>query len=73
MAGLMMTHWAGLVVPGATLSAVITCLNAELVRELFTALGASAKPSTPEEFVSLLRVDPVRFAKIVLPAGVNID
>jgi tripartite-type tricarboxylate transporter receptor subunit TctC len=71
----------GFLAPAATPRAVITRLNAELVRALkspeiaskMPGLGADVVAGTPEEFTELIRADQAKYAKAVKEAGVKLD
>jgi tripartite-type tricarboxylate transporter receptor subunit TctC len=75
------TNWSGIVVPAATPPAVITRLNAEIVRALrspeiqekFRGHGATAVPTTPEEFGAFLQSESARYTKVVRDAGIKAD
>ena len=75
------TNWAGMVVAAATPPAVITRLNAELVRALrnpeviekFKSFGIVPVSSTPEQFDAFLQSESVRYGKVVREAGVKAD
>jgi tripartite-type tricarboxylate transporter receptor subunit TctC len=75
------TNWSGIVVPAATPPAVIARLNAEIVRALrspeiqekFRGHGATAVPTTPEEFGAFLQSESARYTKVVRDAGIKAD
>jgi tripartite-type tricarboxylate transporter receptor subunit TctC len=66
-------------VPKGTPPAVITRLNAELVRALsnqdvqdkFKANDMFPLPGTPQQFAQLLQSEAIRFAKVAKEAGVK--
>lgn len=76
---LVASNWSGLVVPKGTPPAVITRLNAELVRALsnqdvqdkFKANDMFPLPGTPQQFAQLLQSEAIRFAKVAKEAGVK--
>jgi tripartite-type tricarboxylate transporter receptor subunit TctC len=75
------TNWSGIVVPAATPAAVIARLNAEIVRALrspeiqekFRGHGATAVPTTAEEFGAFLQSESARYTKVVRDAGIKAD
>ena len=79
--GYYSTSWAGVVVPKGTPQAIITKLNAAIVKvlsapdvkEQFLQQGAEASPTTPEEFARFLRADYDRIAKVAKVAGLTAD
>lgn len=81
VAGYYSTSWAGVVVPKGTPPAIITKLNAAIVKvlstaetkEQFLAQGAEATPSTPQEFARFIRADYDRIAKVAKIAGLTAD
>ena len=79
--GYYSTSWAGVVVPKGTPPAIITKLNAAIVKvlsaadvkEQFLHQGAEASPTTPEEFARFIRADYDRIAKVAKVAGLTAD
>jgi tripartite-type tricarboxylate transporter receptor subunit TctC len=79
--GYYSTSWAGVVVPKGTPPAIITKLNAAIVKvlsaadvkEQFLQQGAEASPTTPEEFARFIRADYDRIAKVAKVAGLTAD
>ena len=73
--------WAGVVVPKGTPAAIITKLNAAIVKALsaadvkeqFVTQGAEATPTTPEEFARFIRADYDRIAKLAKVAGLTVE
>jgi tripartite-type tricarboxylate transporter receptor subunit TctC len=71
----------GILAPAATPRDVIARLNAALVkilgtaavRERFTALGAEAQPSSPEELAAYIREDLAQWIKVVKQAGIKVE
>ncbi len=80
-ADLVVTNWAGIVVPAATPAPVIARLNAEIVKALrnpevqekLKALGMQPAPSTPEQYDAFLQSESARYAKVVREAGIKAD
>ena len=81
VSGYYSSSWAGVVVPKGTPPAIITKLNAAIVRvlsatevkEQFMVQGAEASPSTPQEFARFIRADYERIAKVAKVAGLTAD
>jgi tripartite-type tricarboxylate transporter receptor subunit TctC len=79
--GYEVTVWFGLVAPAATPRAIVTKLNAEVlrilampdVRERFLALGVEPLGSTPDEFGAHIRAQMEKWAKVVKDAGVKAE
>ena len=79
--GYYSTSWAGVVVPKGTPPAIISKLNAAIVKvlsatdvkEQFLQQGAEASPTTPEEFARFIRADYDRIAKVAKVAGLTAD
>ncbi len=79
--GYEVSAWYGIVVPAATPPAIVKRLNAELVkvlaehdvRERLTAQGVDVQSSTIEELAELIRVDALRWAKLVKSAGLVLE
>ncbi len=79
--GYYSTSWAGVVVPKGTPPAIISKLNAAIVKvlsaadvkEQFLQQGAEASPTTPEEFARFIRADYERIAKVAKVAGLTAD
>jgi len=75
------TNWAGFVVPAATPAAVVTRLNAEMVKALrnpdliekMRVQGIMTVPSTPEEFAAMLQSEQARYSKVVKEAGIRAE
>lgn len=73
--------WNGLVGPAGMPRAVVNKLNAEVVKILQAPevvkrlgdLGLETRTSTPAEFAAFLKVEVVKWAKVVKDAGVKID
>ena len=79
--GYYSTSWAGVVVPKGTPQAIISKLNAAIVKvlstpetkEQFLQQGAEATPTTPEDFARYIRADYDRIAKVAKVAGLTAD
>lgn len=79
--GYYSTSWAGVVVPKGTPTAIITKLNAAIVKvlsasdvkEQFLVQGAEASHTTPQEFARFIRADYDRIAKVAKVAGLTAD
>lgn len=73
--------WFGIVVPKGTPRPIVMKLNDEIVRitrtqearEQFTAQGAEAVGSTPEDFARHLRIEIDKWAKVAKAAGMRAD
>jgi tripartite-type tricarboxylate transporter receptor subunit TctC len=73
--------WNGLFAPVGTPSAIIDQLNAETVKavqsdkvkEQFASMGATARPTTPDEFASYVRNEVTKWAKVVNESGARIE
>jgi len=71
----------GVLAPAATPRAIVTQLNATLlkvlgaseVRERFASLGAEVQPSTPEELARFIRDDLAQWVKVVKQAGIKLE
>jgi tripartite-type tricarboxylate transporter receptor subunit TctC len=73
--------WNGLFAPKGTPRAIIDQLNAETVKavqsdkvkEQFASMGATARPTTPDEFASYVRNEVTKWAKVVNESGAKIE
>ncbi|MNN03964.1 Tripartite tricarboxylate transporter family receptor [compost metagenome] len=73
--------WQGMVAPAGTPKAVVTRLNAELVKALKTpevqkkleGVGVEAVSSTPEEFAAYARAEAERWGKLIKAKGITVD
>lgn len=73
--------WNGLFAPVGTPRAIIEQLNAETVKavqsdkvkEQFASMGATARPTTPEEFSSYVRNEVTKWAKVVNESGATVE
>jgi tripartite-type tricarboxylate transporter receptor subunit TctC len=74
-------QWYGILAPRATPKAVLNQLSKEIarildlpdVRKTFQTQGAVAKPSTPEQFDSFIRVEIDKLARVIKAAGARAD
>lgn len=79
MPGYDVVNWYAVVVPAATPKAVVTKLNAEIVKALasadlrkrFADLGTDAASSTPEQLAAYHREDLARWAKVIKTAKIQ--
>ena len=73
--------WHGVVVPAGTPAIIITRLNREIVAilhlhdivERLSGQGAEALGSTPEEFAAYIRLETVKWAKVVRESGAKAE
>ena len=73
--------WFGLLAPAGTSPAIVSRLNAEVVkmlqaadvRERMLQQGAEPAPGTPAQFTQLIREDSVRWAKVIKASGAKAD
>ncbi|HSQ03880.1 MAG TPA: tripartite tricarboxylate transporter substrate binding protein [Burkholderiales bacterium] len=73
--------WFGLMAPAKTPQAILTKLNAALVkvvhdpetRRKFETLGADPVGSSPAEFAALIRRESEKYAKVVKTSGAKVD
>ena len=79
--GFDFTAWYGLLAPANTPSAVKNALAVEVARivalpdtrERLLALGATPRPSTPEQFDTIVRNDVARFAALIKATGIKAE
>jgi tripartite-type tricarboxylate transporter receptor subunit TctC len=75
------TPWYGILVPAGTPKAVVSRLHAETVKALgakdvqekMAANGAEPTSSTPEEFLTQIKAELPKWAKIVRDSGAQVD
>ena len=75
------TGWFGILAPARTPKAVISRLNAEIVKAIqmpevhtrFTGQGLDPATSTVEEFAALIKSDLVRWAQVIKQAGIRAE
>ena len=73
--------WNGLFAPKGTPRTIIDQLNAETVEAVrsdsvikqFASMGATARPTTPDEFASYVRNEVIKWAKVVNESGAKIE
>ena len=79
--GFEATTWFGLVAPAGTPDAIVKQLNTEInkvlkapdVRAKLLSEGGDVLGGTPDQFASLLRIDLVRWGRIVRESGAKLD
>ena len=79
--GFDFTAWYGLLAPAKTPARVKDLLAAEIARivalpdtrERLLALGATPRPSTPEQFDTIVRNDVARFAALIKATGIKAE
>lgn len=79
--GFDFTAWYGLLAPAKTPAAIKNTLAAEIARivalpdtrERLLALGATPRPSTPEQFDTIVRNDVARFAALIKATGIKAE
>ena len=75
------TSWHGVVVPIKTPAAIVTRLNAELVkvarqpdlRELLSAQGSEVIGSTPDEFTAKIKSESAKWANVIKTANIKAE
>jgi tripartite-type tricarboxylate transporter receptor subunit TctC len=73
--------WNGLVAPKGTPDEIVTRLNAEVVRALgepdlkerFSKLGATTRPTTPDEFGRYISDEIAKWGKVVRDTGAKVE
>lgn len=79
--GLVALNWWGVFMPAGTPKAILDKFHADIVKVMqggevkkqFADLGVNAVSSTPEEFVSFMRADVAKYAKLIKEAGIKIE
>jgi tripartite-type tricarboxylate transporter receptor subunit TctC len=79
--GYEVTGWYGVLVPARTPAAVVSKLNAEIVRivssgeisERLTGMGLIPRTSTPQELSAVIARDAAKWAKVVKQSGIRAD
>jgi tripartite-type tricarboxylate transporter receptor subunit TctC len=79
--GLIVLTWNGVLAPAGTPAALISRLNADIVKvantqemkERMAAQAAEVTTTTPEEFAGILRKDFAKWLKVIKSAGIRID
>jgi tripartite-type tricarboxylate transporter receptor subunit TctC len=67
--------------PAGTPKAILDKFHADIVKVMqdgdlkkrFADLGVDAVSSTPEQFVSLMRADVAKYAKLIKEAGIKVE
>ena len=75
------TPWYGMFAPAGTPRAIVTQLNAEVmkilsapdVKERLQAIGAEPMSATPEQFQAMVKADLEKWARLVRSAGITAD
>lgn len=73
------TSWVGILAPAGTPPAVVTALNAQIVKamrnpaviERLAADGSEVVAGSPEQFAALIKTELVRWAKVVKASGMK--
>jgi tripartite-type tricarboxylate transporter receptor subunit TctC len=73
--------WYGLVFPGGTPAAIVSKMNAEVVKQLkspevskrFASAGVEPQTNTPEQFAELIRREIVTWGKVVKAANIKVE
>jgi tripartite-type tricarboxylate transporter receptor subunit TctC len=79
--GFEVTVWHGLCAPAATPKAVVTKLNADVVKALsqpdvqrrLSENGVDAAPSSPEQFAAFIKKETAKWAKAVRDSGATAE
>ena len=79
--GYEVSGWYGILAPAKTPNAIVARLNGELnrilqnpaTREILSREGADPLPRTPEEFTRTIKLDVVKWAKVVKAAGLKVE
>lgn len=79
--GLVALNWWGVFMPAGTPKAILDKFHADIVKVMqdgdlkkrFADLGVDAVSSTPEQFVSLMRADVAKYAKLIKEAGIKVE
>lgn len=77
--GVEVVSWFGILAPAGTPPAIVTRLNAEIVKamqapdvkELLAGQGADALTSTPQEFAAYISAERAKWARVVREAGIK--
>ena len=79
--GLVALNWWGVFMPAGTPKPLIDKFHADIVKVMqdpdvkrkFADLGVEAVSSSPEQFVSFMRADVAKYAKLIKEAGIKIE
>lgn len=79
--GFVVVNWFGMIAPARTPRAVVTQLNAEIVRILqlpdvrtkLTGEGSEIVGDTPAQFAAFLRADFEKWGKVIRASGLKVD
>lgn len=79
--GFVVVNWFGMIAPARTAHAVVTQLNAEVVRALqqpdvrtkLTGEGSEIVGDTPAQFAAFLRADYEKWGKVIRASGLKVD
>lgn len=79
--GLVALNWWGVFMPAGTPKAIQDKFHADIVKVMqdgdlkkrFADLGVDAVSSTPEQFVSFIRADVAKYAKLIKEAGIKVE
>jgi tripartite-type tricarboxylate transporter receptor subunit TctC len=79
--GLVALNWWGVFIPAGTPKAILDKFHADIVKVMqdgdvkkkFAVLGVDAVNSTPEEFVTFMRADVAKYAKLIKEAGIKVE
>ena len=77
--GYEVTSWNGMFAPRGTPSPIIALINATLrevlalpdVKQRLLELGIGARPSSPEELMTLFKADVRKWDKVIINAGIE--
>jgi tripartite-type tricarboxylate transporter receptor subunit TctC len=73
--------WAGVLVPAATPKNIVAKLNADIntvlsnpdTKQRYLAIGAEARPSTPEQYGKFFQDEMTKWARVVKEANIKIE
>jgi len=79
--GFLMLAWTGILAPTGTPKPIIERLGQALrivledpdVRTRYSAIGISARSSTPEEFTEVMRTDLAKWKEVIKQAGIKVE
>jgi tripartite-type tricarboxylate transporter receptor subunit TctC len=81
LSGFEVINWYGVLAPAGAPKAIITKLNAEIVKilgmpdvkERLSAVGIETLGSTPEQFAAFIKSETAKWAKVVKASGARLD